>query len=245
MKVLLLAGTAEARELASKMTEAGIEGVASLAGAVRRPAMQEMPTRIGGFGGEAAFARYLEVEGMTAVIDATHPFAARISERTERVCAERGIPYLQLLRPPWAPSEGDRWHDVNCEEEVADLVPTGATVFLATGRQTLERFEGLAGQEVIARQIDPPDGPFPFAGGRFLVGRPPFAVEDEMRLFRKLGVDWLVVKNAGGEPSRSKLDAARALGIPVAMIARPPQPPGDKVETVQGAMAWLREIERE
>ncbi len=243
MRVLLLAGTAEARDLASEMARAGIDGVASLAGAVRRPAMQDMPTRIGGFGGGAAFLQYLEAERITAVIDATHPFAARISQRTQRLCSGRRIPYLQLLRPPWTADPDDRWQQVDREEDVAALVPPDATVFLATGRQTLERFGGLAGREVIARQIDPPEEEFPFPGGRFLIGRPPFAVEDEVQLFRDLGVDWLVVKNAGGAPSRSKLDAARILDIPVAMIARPAQPPGDKVESVEGAMAWLREID--
>ena len=242
MKVLLLAGTAEARDLAAEMAAAGVEGVASLAGAVRRPAMPELPTRVGGFGGAEGFADYLQEERIDAVIDATHPFAHRISARSRRVCSDLGVPYLQLLRPPWQARQGDDWREVDREEDVTDLIPSGATVFLATGRQTLERFAGLEGCEVIARQIDPPEGPFPFPGGRFLVGRPPFSVKDEMDLFRDLGVDWLVVKNAGGLPSRSKLDAARVLGIPVAMIRRPPQPPGEKVETVEEVRAWLKTL---
>ena len=113
-------------------------------------------------------------------------------------------------------------------------------MFLATGRQTLERLSGLEGRRVICRQIDPPEGPFPFPNGRYLVGRPPFSVADETKLFEELGVDWLVVKNAGGSLSRTKLDAARALGIDVAMIARPPQPDALRVETVAAAMAWVR-----
>ncbi|MFQ6548098.1 cobalt-precorrin-6A reductase [Aestuariibius sp. 2305UL40-4] len=239
MKVLLLAGTAEARELAAQMAAAEINGVASLAGAVRRPAMPDLPARVGGFGGAEGFADYVRNEGIGAVVDATHPFAHRISARSQRVCGDLGVPYLQLLRPAWQAGRGDNWREVDREEDVVGLIPSGATVFLATGRQTLERFAGLKDCDVIARQIDPPDGPFPFPGGRFLVGRPPFSVEDEVALFRDLGVDWLVVKNAGGAPSRSKLDAAKLLEIPVAMIARPPQPPGAKMETVEEAMAWL------
>ena len=95
---------------------------------------------------------------------------------------------------------------------------------------------------MICRQIDPPTEPFPFAGGRYLVGRPPFSVEDELALFQDLGVDFLVVKNAGGTPSRTKLTAARQLGLPVLMIARPPQGDWPVVETVEGALAWVNAL---
>ena len=120
--------------------------------------------------------------------------------------------------------------------------PPGATVFLATGRQTLERFANLDAR-LICRRIDALRGPFPLPNGEWMVGRPPFAVEDEVALFRRLGVDWLIVKNAGGEASRSKLDAARILRIPVGMLARPPQPDCARVETVEQAMAWIRSLD--
>ena len=122
------------------------------------------------------------------------------------------------------------------------MIAPGSTVFLATGRQTLEAFAGLSRCRLICRQIDPPDGPFPFPNGEFLVGRPPFSEADEVALFERLGVDWLVVKNAGGTPSRTKLDAARVLGIKVAMIARPPRPDAAIVETEAEAMAWVRDL---
>jgi precorrin-6A/cobalt-precorrin-6A reductase len=130
---------------------------------------------------------------------------------------------------------------LGAEEEAADVIPVGATVFLATGRQTLQRFANLQGRQLICRQIDPPDGPFPFPGGDYLIGRPPFSVEDEVTLFARLGVDWLVVKNAGGAASRTKLDAARQLGIKVAMIARPPQPEGVKLDSVAAALTWVED----
>ncbi|MBU0861716.1 MAG: precorrin-6A/cobalt-precorrin-6A reductase, partial [Alphaproteobacteria bacterium] len=124
-------------------------------------------------------------------------------------------------------------------EDAAALIPQGKTVFLGTGRQTLDRFANLAGRRVICRQIDPLTGPFPFEGGKFLIGRPPFSVEHEMELFAALGIDWIVVKNAGGDASRTKLTAARALGIPVLMIRRPPPPKGAQItDSVDVAVAW-------
>jgi precorrin-6A/cobalt-precorrin-6A reductase len=115
-------------------------------------------------------------------------------------------------------------------------------VFLGTGRQTLVRFANLAGCRVICRQIDPPDGPFPFAGGEFLIGRPPFSVADEAALFAALGVDWLIVKNAGGAASRTKLTAARQLGIPVLMIARPEQGSWPVVHDLDAALDWVARL---
>jgi len=240
VKLLLLAGTGEAVALAAALAEAGVPTVARLAGATRAPKTLAVPMEIGGWGGAAPFRTWLSAEGIDGVIDATHPFAARISARTAEVCRAENMPYLQVLRPPWMPQTGDTWVEVATEEDVGMHIPKGATVFLATGRQTLERFVGLTERRLICRQIDPPEHPFPFPNGAYLVGRPPFSVEDERALFQRLGVDWLVVKNAGGAASATKLTAARELGLPVAMIARPPQPDAERVETVEAAMDWVR-----
>ena len=75
--------------------------------------------------------------------------------------------------------------------------------------------------------------------GRFVLGRPPFSVEEEVAFFESEGIDWLVVKNAGGLRSRSKLDAARQLGLPVVMQKRPKRPNVSVVWTVAECMAWL------
>lgn len=240
MTLLVLGGTGEARQIAKRL--AGQDAVISLAGATRAPEEQALPTRVGGFGGDDGFRSYLQEAGITAVLDATHPFAQRITARTARICAELGLSYLQFLRPPWTPHDGDNWTEIAREEEAADHIPAGATVFLGTGRQTLDRFANLEGRQVICRQIDPPDGPFPFADGRYLVGRPPFSVEDEVALFSDLGVDWLVVKNAGGAASGTKLTAARHLQIPVLMLARPARGDWPAVDTVDAALDWVARL---
>ncbi|MGB5559408.1 MAG: cobalt-precorrin-6A reductase [Paracoccaceae bacterium] len=240
MTLLLLAGTGEARVIAAALAKQGITAIASLAGATRQPAALAISTRIGGYGDAAGFRDYLHDTGITAVLDATHPFADRMSHRSAAVAAEMGLPYAQFLRPEWHPGPGDNWVMLGSEQEAADHIPLNATVFLATGRQTLGNFGNLTGRRLFCRQIDPPEGPFPFPGGEYRIGRPPFSVEDEVALFRELGIDWLVVKNAGGVASRSKLDAARLLELPVAMIRRPAQPDAQRLETVEQAMRWVR-----
>ncbi len=241
MTLLLLAGTSEARQIAWALADRSPKIIASLAGVTRNPPDLPVPTRTGGFGGESGFRAFLDQYGVTAVIDATHPFAARITDRTARVCSELGLPCLLFRRLPWVPDEGDHWRMIAQEEDAAAHIPKGATVFLATGRQTLHRFANLAGRRVICRQIDPPTAPFPFEGGEFLIGRPPFSVARERETFTALGVDWLVVKNAGGSLARSKLDAARDLGLPVLMLTRPPVPDGITVaSTLEEALTWAR-----
>lgn len=240
MKVLLLAGTSEARALAKELGDrSNVDLIASLAGETRAPLPVATTTRVGGFGGQEGLQTYLEENRIEALIDATHPFAARMAASAHGAGVATGVPVLHLIRPEWQPGPGDIWHMPEREEDVAGLLKPNSTVFLATGRKTLARFAKLQGHRVIARQIDPPDQPFPFAGGEFRVGRPPFSVADEVALFRDLGVDLLVVKNAGGRASRSKLDAARELGIPVAMLRRPAPPAGQIVPDVAGALAWL------
>lgn len=240
--LLLLAGTGEAKAIATQLHEEGIAATASLAGASRAPSPLALPTRTGGFGGEPAFRTYLAEHAITAVLDATHPFADSISQRTARVCADLGVPYCQLLRPPWTPGPGDNWTLIDREEEAAAHIAPGSTVFLATGRQTLDRFANLSDCTVISRQINVPDTPFPFSNGRFLPGNPPFSERQEYDLFKSLGVDWLIAKNAGGSTPRTKLDAARRLGVRVALINRPPQPDAPRVETVDDALAWVRAL---
>ena len=242
MTLLLLAGTSEATKIAVELRQHSIQTIASLAGATRSPKDIGLPTRIGGFGGGVGFLSYLKAEGITAVLDATHPFASRMSHRTARLCHERRVPYCQVLRPEWKPVQGDRWTQIQTEEAAIGHIAPASVVFLATGRQSLMRFANLRECNLICRQIDPPEAEFPFENGRYLVGRPPFSVTQEKDLFKKLNVDWLVTKNAGGEASKTKLTAARELDLKVLMIARPEQPDAVRVHTVEAALDWVKKL---
>ncbi|SDE06612.1 cobalt-precorrin-6A reductase [Limimaricola pyoseonensis] len=243
MTVLVLAGTREGREIAAGLAERAIPVLASIAGRTRRPLDPGVPLRTGGFGGADGFRDVLRDEGVTAVIDATHPFAEEITARTARICREEGLPHLLLRRPGWTPGPGDDWTFIAREADLARHAPPGATVFLATGPQRIDRFTGLEGRRVLCRRVDPAPEPFPFEGGDWVVGRPPFGLDDEKALFALLGVDLLVTKNSGGPEGRAKLDAARALRLPVVLLDRPPLPEGvEPVQTVAEALHWAEEL---
>lgn len=242
MTLLLLAGTKEAKQIAWGLADTGQSVLASLAGATRHPEPLPVPTRIGGFGGEDGFRQTVTAQGITAVLDATHPFATQISTRTARVCSEMAMPYAQVVRPAWTPDVGDNWVSISAPADADGHLPNDAVVFLATGRQTLTQYGMLAGRTTLVRVIDPPNAPLPFENGEYVIGRPPFTVKSEATLFRELRVTHLVAKNAGGTGGRAKLDAARAIGLPVLMLKRPPMPNSRCFETAQDALKWAVSI---
>ena len=238
MKVLVLAGTAEARTLCQVLSESGYDVQASLAGATRKPMPVGVPTRVGGFGGIEGLQSYINDNAIDVLMDATHPFAHRM---TANAAAVKVVHHAVLQRPAWEPSNGDKWTEIEQPSDAADHVKAGQVVFLATGRQTIEGFACLSKAYVYARVIDVPTKDYPFSG-EFLQGRPPFSIEEEVDLFRRLKVEWLIVKNAGGPNSVSKLEAARELSLPVLMLRRPELPNVTIHETVENMMDWVNEL---
>ncbi|HEV7373042.1 cobalt-precorrin-6A reductase [Arenibaculum sp.] len=239
LRVLILGGTAEASALAGGAVAAGHDVLTSLAGRTSRPALPAGRVRIGGFGGPEGLAAFLDAERIDALVDATHPFAATISANAERACRLRPTPRLMLLRPAWTRQDGDRWLDAGDMAEAARLLPAGARVFLAVGRQELDAFAGRPDTWFLLRVVDPPEAPPPLARHELVLGRGPFRLEDELALLARHRIGWIVAKNAGGEGSGAKLAAARRLGLPVVMVRRPGPPPGPRVPSAEGALDWL------
>lgn len=225
-RVLILGGTSEARALAAELVDApGVEVVSSLAGRVRDPRLPDGAVRVGGFGGVDGLVEWLRDNDIDAVVDATHPFAARITGNAVQACAAIGVPLLVLRRPQWTPGPGDRWHVVPDLRAAAAIVPAlGSRVFLTIGRQGVDAFAGVAARFLI-RAIDSPDVAAP-ADSEILLARGPFTLGDEIALLREHRVEVLVTKNSGGSSTSAKLDAARALDLPVVMVARSPLPDG-------------------
>ncbi|RSS78126.1 cobalt-precorrin-6A reductase [Streptomyces sp. WAC06614] len=238
--VLVLGGTTEARRLAEALDGGPYRVTTSLAGRVAAPALPPGGIRIGGFGGPAGLAAWIAGHGVTRLVDATHPFARRMSFHAAEAAAATGVPLLALRRPAWEPVPGDVWHRVPDLAAAAQALPDlGSRAFLTTGRTGLAAFAHLDRTWFLVRSVDPPQPPVP-ARTHVLLARGPFTLADERDLLRTHRIDVLVTKDSGGSATSPKLTAARETGIPVLMVTRPPTPTHvPEAPTVARALDWL------
>ena len=230
----------EASALARKVADAGLPAVMSFAGRVDSLKPQPLPMRVGGFGGVDGLADYLRSNAVTRVIDATHPFAAQISRNAVEACRLAGVPLVALTRAPWIAQAGDSWTHVDSIEQAAKTMDgEPRRVFLAIGRMHLSAFLGAPQHFYLMRLVDEPAKPLAFPNAKIVIARGPFAFGDDLALLRTHGIDLVVSKNSGGDGARSKIDAARALGIDVLMIDRPELPNRQEMHDVNAIMAWI------
>ncbi len=240
-RLLILGGTGDGVELASQAINIPkLEVISSLAGRTITPKSLVGAVRIGGFGGEAGLVEYLQAEQIDLLIDATHPFATKISENAAGAARKVGIPWLMLIRPRWERLPQDNWIEVESVEAAVMAIPTGAKrIFVTIGRQQLAPFASLTDKWCLIRSIDPPDSVILLPPGEVLLDRGPFSLDQELQLLRDYRIDAIVSKNSGGDATYAKIIAARELGLPVVMVQRSIVPNGDVVTNVSGAIKWL------
>jgi len=227
-------------DLAAGRWGARVDLVTSLAGRTAAPVPLAGRVRRGGFGGPAGLTDYLRREKVDYLIDATHPFAARISRHAAAAAAAAGVAHLSLSRPPWRPAAGDRWIDVDDAAEAAARLPAlGRRVWLTVGSHDVAAFARLEGVWFLVRRIDPPAEPLPLRDHTLILGRGPFAAPAERALLAEHRIDVLVCRASGGAATSAKLEAAREARLPVVMIRRPAASAGPMVESPRAALAWL------
>ncbi len=234
-----MGGTTEASLAARALADAGLDAVFSYAGRTDAPSPQPLPVRVGGFGGVAGLVEYLQREGISHVIDATHPFAAQMSRNAHEACRALGLPLLALQRAPWVAGEGDDWqHVADIAGAVAALPSDPARVFLAIGKQNLDAFTALPQHHFLLRLVDVPAKP-PMPNCTIIIAKGPFDVAGDTALLAAHRITHIIAKNAGGQGAAAKLIAARALRLPVIMIARPDVPLRETVDSIPAMMDWI------
>ena len=240
-KVLILGGTTEARQLAERLARsAGLEVTLSLAGRTATPIPHPVPIRIGGFGGAYGLADHLAAEHVDALIDATHPYANIISENAAAAARKAAVPFVALRRPPWSAAPGDRWIEVSDARGAVDAIGKKCrNVFVAVGRNELAPFASAPQHRYLIRSVDPVEPPLPLPHVTYITARGPFSEVDDRALMTKHEIEVVISKNSGGHAAYGKIAAARALGIEVIMLRRPPAPDAPSVNTVEDALAWL------
>jgi len=220
--------------------DARFDGIVSLAGRTADPLAAPLPVRSGGFGGVEGLIAYLASEKIDLVLDATHPFAAQMSSNAVAACAATGVALVALERPPWQEVPGDRWrHFQSAGEAIAALPHEPQRIFSGLGRLSLDALRAAPQHHWTIRVIDPIAHPLGLPHATVITARGPFKTQDDTALFRAHGIDAVVAKNAGGLAAYSKIEAARLLGIPVLLIARPAIASRPTVPSVEAALLEL------
>ncbi len=238
MRILILGGTAEARELAERLVAMGHDVINSLAGRTSDPRRPAGTLRVGGFGGIPGLAAYLRAHRIERVVDATHPYAGLISINAVAAASHAAVPLVRFMRPAWPQPEGVEWINLEDAEHAAAALPTGSRALVTIGSGEIQPFYRRRDCAILARMIEPPDRTPP-AHVEVLLARPPFTVEDELRLMQRQRITHLVTKNSGSDQTMAKLSAAEILGIYVIMIVRPLLPQATEVATVEDTIAAL------
>jgi len=239
MKILILGGTGEARELANRLVAMGHEVITSLAGRTQDPKLPRGALRMGRFGGIPGLAAYLRIARIERLVDATHPYAGQISINAVAAAQASGVRLVRYMRPAWEQRPGAHWVIVETAAEAAAALPANADVLLTTGHTGLGHFLERDDCRFVVRTIEAPAQALP-RHARLLQSRPPYTLADELALMQREGITHLVTKNSGGGQTAAKLEAAQQLGVKIIMIARPAYGPALEVDSVDGAIAALQ-----
>lgn len=230
MSLLLLGGTGDARQLADSLHRRGVPLVYSIAGLVDRPRL-ECPVISGGFRQFGGLQRYLSSHRISAVLDATHPFAQRISDSAAAAARSLAIPCWRLLRPRWMPQAGDDWRLYRDWPTLLPALARHCRPLITVGQpptNVLQQLHAAAPhQRQWFRAATAARNPLP-SSAQWIEDRGPFSTDAELALMRRHRIDALVSKHSGGAATAAKLRAARALGVPVYLLARPPLRPVDR-----------------
>lgn len=235
-----MGGTTEASHLAQALFARGDDAVFSYAGRTAAPVAQPLQTRVGGFGGVDGLTAYLRNTEISAVIDATHPFAAQMSKNAILACERANVPLAAFERASWRAEPEDCWeHVADINAAVTALPDTPKRVFLAIGKQHLAAFAARQQHHYLVRLVDAPQDSLPLDNVDIVLARGPFEVTNDRALMQTHGIDLVVAKNSGGIGARAKLEAARSLGLPVLMIDRPEVPARASFAQLDDILHWL------
>lgn len=242
LTLLILGGTAEGRALGQALhtAETPLRVITSLAGVTDHAPDLAGEVRIGGFGGVEGLATYIMDNAVDALIDATHPFATRITEHAIQACRRTATPYLRLDRPEWPmPADTDVVFVPDAHEAARLVARTSSAALLTIGRKDLAAFEGVNKVKLVVRVIEQPGPELKLDSATYVIARPPFTVEGEVALMRVHGIDTVVTKASGGDATRAKLDAAAKVGARLVVLRRPPAPDTERVFNVEDALVWV------
>ena len=220
-KILIIGGTAEGFKIASFLNENNYSSVLSLQGNTLQPRQVNYVTRSGGFGGIDGLKNYLNNNCVSVIIDASHPYSTQISNNVKLAARELKIKLFILHRPEWQKKYFDHWihtNSFNNTRAIVETLPRESRLFLTIGKKYIPLFSDCK-QWLMIRTIDPYIAQ-PQGNRKYITGRGPFHVSQELILLRENKITHLVSRNSGSIETYAKVEAARILGIEIIMIDR-------------------------
>ena len=238
--LLILGGTSEASACAHAVATEQISAILSYAGRVKESNLNRLKCALAGL---AALTEWWRICMLIRwhIIDATHPFAAQISQNAISAAKIASVRYCALTRPQWRAELQDSWHHVASVDEAARwLMRSALRVMLAIGRQKLSIFEPLRQHYFLLRLVDA------LTVRRILqtliwksrVGH--FRMTLIWRYYGAARLTRLSAKNSGGTGARAKLDAARTLELDVVMIDGPAYPARTEFYAPEQVIDWVK-----
>jgi precorrin-6A/cobalt-precorrin-6A reductase len=238
-RVWLIGGTAESAVLAKAIAHSQIHCVVSVTTEAARllyPNVATLQVWVGHLN-FTNFDEFLYQQQITAVLDASHPYAVEISQGAIAVCQKLQIPYLRYERPVLEEGEKRGQGDKGTREIIYldnfDTLICGNylenhRVLLTVGYRQLHLFQPWQGKTALfARLLPSPtalEAAFKagFTPDRIICLRPPISIDLEKALWRQWNISLVVTKSsgkAGGEDVKQKV--AAELGVSLVLINRP------------------------
>lgn len=238
LNILLLAGSAEARQIAQAVQAQGLGVHALVSEPPRGPSPMPVAFEVLEFTDAADLLPRLT--GFDAVVDASHGFDGQMTRIGHAAAQQAGLPFVSLNRLRWSLDESPLWSAAPSVRAAIAMIAPHEQVFSAAGWASLPECAAFQGARLFLRQTSPHDRQPPYPFVKLVFGDAPFSVASETALFEDLRIDVLLCRNLGGRPSRPKLDAALALGLRVILIDPPAAPEGAETLTdVAQVLTWI------
>lgn len=242
MEVLVFGGTSEGRRIAQWLCERGASVTACSATTYGGELLPDDPrievlTRPLGHDGMRAL---IDEHNYACVVDATHPYATRITEHVAEAAAEKDLPYLRLLRE--GEPEGEWMGAVDTAEAARLANKVEGNILLTTGSKELSVFTDAIDdfETRLYARILPVVSSVEHANelgiptGHVIAMQGPFSASLNRALIEEFDIACLVTKASGAAGGFwEKVEAARDCGIELIVIHRPTQEDGLSFEEMQ------------
>ena len=233
MRLLVLAGTEDGRELADALRRRGHDVLVSTLTAYGADLALEQGLQVrSGAMDSNILTDLLKSDSFAALVDATHPYAIRVKEMAKLVCEERSLPYLRWERSALELEDHPliNWaEDIPAAAQIA--AELGQRIMLTTGSNALLEWvalPALKNKELYIRvlptsQVLARCESLGFKPNKIIAAQGPFSQEWDEAMFKQLGIEVVIAKESGKVGGTlEKVQACLSLHIPLVLLKRPP-----------------------